>query len=159
MQNKYSRKMVEKLRTKIALWEEQHRQLVENLDGLKQNVDHWKSKADQATLKHQQLIEVTKEEKNRRAGENAAMMRVMEAAISRAHSELHQVKATERHSDILQRAIGAVQGILAAALYSTDSSLLVPMVSLYPSEKEANTDPFQEASLATNRKSQYPREM
>ena len=138
-QNYYSKRTVEKLRAAVHCAEQNfestlkdNEQLGKELSDLKAYAAQKSDLLDKERTKTYELNRQLEILQGKREQRDTCMAQVKRSATERAHAELHKVKATEQNKEVLQRAIGNAQGILAAALDANNG--YAPSIDLYPQE-------------------------
>lgn len=139
MQNYYSKNTVLKLRARVHFAEENFASTLTDNEKLGIELTEVKAQAarysDQLDKERSKTYELTRKIEileGKREQRDTCMAQVKRNATERAHTELHKIKAVEKSPEVLQRAIGNAQGILAAALDANNG--YAPSIDLYPHE-------------------------
>lgn len=149
MQNYYSKRTVEKLKTQLHCAEQNFSSTLSDNEKLGAEIVELKAENERYYTKWQDSIaKIASLEtqlglrKSYNEGRDMAAIQVKRTAMRRAHEELHKVKSTEENARILHRAIGNAQGILAAAIDAnrSDGESYAEPISLYPADEKAERD-------------------
>lgn len=148
-QNYYSKRTVEKLKAQAHCAEQNfastladNEKLGAELSETKQELGRVRELLDKERMKSYDL-EVKLGLRN--ASRDGCAMKAAEVkrtAVRRAHEELHKVKPTEANAQLLHRAIGNAQGILAAAIDANAEAgeMGAQSISLYPDDEKAGRE-------------------
>lgn len=149
-QNYYSKRTVEKLKAQAHCAEQNfastladNEKLGAELSETKQELTRVRELLEKERMKSYDL-EVKLGLRN--ASRDGCAMKAAEVkrtAVRRAHEELHKVKPTEASPQLLHRAIGNAQGILAAAIdanLSDAGEAGAAPISLYPDDEKAERE-------------------
>lgn len=144
-QNYYSKHYVNKLRARAECAEENFKSTLDDNEKLgielkeaKEYGARYAENYRNEQAKRSDLEQQIKVLRGEATGRDTTMAMVKRGAVRRAHEELHKVKPTERNTDLLQRAVGNAQGILAAALDANNDH--ASPLSLYPDEDKAQCE-------------------